>query len=152
VPFGFGITTRGFIVVSEAGGGPSRTSAVSSYALDDGTAEVVSSSVPDYQRAACWLVVTRDGRFAYVANAASGDLSAYRVDRHGALTVAAEVAGTLPGGKPLDISLAGDRFLYAIDAGNHGIAGFTVNRDGTLGSLGLLADGLPTTAVGIAAR
>jgi 6-phosphogluconolactonase (cycloisomerase 2 family) len=153
VPFGFGFTRRDVLVVSEAGGGPSGTSAVSSYALDHGALEVVSPSIPNYQRAACWLVVTRDGRFAYVANTASGDLSSYRIDRHGALTVAAEVAGTLPGGKPLDLALASrDHFLFALDAGNHAIAAFARGEDGGLVALGNVATGLPASAVGLAAR
>lgn len=94
-----------------------------------------------------------DGRFAYVANAASGDVSAYRIDGHGALTVAAEMAGTLPGGKPLDLALAGgDVLLYALDAGNHAIAAFARAPDGGLVSLDAVATGLPASAVGLAAR
>jgi 6-phosphogluconolactonase len=155
VPFGFGFTVRDILVVSEAGGGPSGTSAVSSYAVDGTSAEVVSASVPDFQRASCWVVITRNGRHAYVANAGSGDVSAYRIDAQGALALpaGAEAAATLPGGKPLDLALSrGDGVLYAVDAGNHAIAGFVVGDDGALTPFASGASGLPASAVGLAAK
>ena len=155
VPFGFAFTNRDFLVVSEAGGGPSGTSAVSSYAVDGTTLEVVSPSVPDFQRAACWVVITRNGRHAFVANAGSGDISAYQIDPHGALTLppGAEAAVTLPGGKPLDLALSGgDGFLYALDTTNHAIAGFAVGDDGGLTPFTSTANGLPASAVGLVAK
>ncbi len=153
-PFGFAFTGHGVLVVSEAHGGAGGTSAVSSYDVDGETAEVVSASVPDGQRAACWLTLTRDGHQALVANAASGDVSSYALDRHGALTLQAGAAGVLPpGGKPLDLALTGDeRFLYDLDAGNHAVVAFARRPDGTLDALGAQASGLPPAAVGLAAR
>ena len=154
VPFGFGFTRRDVLVVSEAAGGPAGTSAVSSYDVDGQAATLLSGSVPDAQQAACWLVVTSDGRLAFVANAASGDISSYAIDRRGELALVAGSAGALPSqGKPLDLALArGDRLLYALDAGNHGIVGFLNRADGALDPLGTLATGLPAHAVGLAAR
>jgi 6-phosphogluconolactonase len=154
VPFGFAFTGHDVLVVSEAGGGPGGTSAVSSYDVDGQTAEVVSASVPDGQRAACWLAVTRNGHGALVANAASGDVSTYSIDRRGSLTLQSGAAGVLPsGGKPLDLALTGDeRFLYDLDAGNHTLVAFAHRPDGTLDALGPQASGLPAVAVGIAAR
>jgi 6-phosphogluconolactonase len=143
------------LVVSEAAGGPSGTSAVSSYEVDGRTAEVLSGSVPNNQKAACWLTITRDGHWAFVANAASGDVSSYAIDPEGKLTLVAGAAGLLPsGGKPLDMALTqGNGFLYVLDAANHTIVAFSVGRnDGSLESLGARATGLPASAVGIAAR
>jgi 6-phosphogluconolactonase (cycloisomerase 2 family) len=153
-PFGFAFTRHDLLIVSEAAGGPSGTSAVSSYEVDGHMGELVSGSVPDFQHAACWLTVTRDGRWAFVANAASGDISSYAIDRQGALTLVAGAAGVLPpGGKPLDLALTrGDHILYSLDAGNHAIVAFTRTGDGSLASLGAQATGLPAQAVGIAAR
>jgi 6-phosphogluconolactonase (cycloisomerase 2 family) len=153
-PFGFAFTGHDVLVVSEAGGGAGGTSAVSSYDVDGQTAEVVSASVPNGQRAACWLTVTRDGHQAFVANAGSGDVSTYTLDRRGALTLRSGAGGVLPsGGKPLDLALTiDDRFLYDLDAGNHSLVAFARRPDGTLDALGPQASGLPTAAVGIAAR
>ncbi len=153
-PFGFAFTGHDVLVASEAGGGPGGTSAVSSYDVDGQTAEVVSGSVPNGQRAACWLILTRDGHTAFVANAGSGDVSAYAVDRRGALTLLSGAAGVLPsGGKPLDLALTGDeRFLYDLDAGNHALVAFARHPDGALEPLGTQATGLPAPAVGLAVR
>lgn len=153
-PFGFGFTNGDVLVVSEAGGGAGGTSAVSTYRVDEGEAALVSASVPNFQRAACWLVVTRDGRRAFVANAASGDISTYALDRRGHLDLVEGAAGVFPaGGKPLDLALTrGERFLYALDAGNHGIVAFAVGSDGSLSALGTRASGLPASAVGIAVQ
>src|SRR5437667_6054025 len=52
-PFGFDFTPSGTLVVSEAAGGPSRTSAVSSYSISNsGSLTTLSASVPDAQLAA----------------------------------------------------------------------------------------------------
>ena len=57
------------MLVSEAVGGAAGASTLSSYVLGgDGAATVVSPAVPSGQAAACWVVTTRDGRFAYVSN------------------------------------------------------------------------------------
>jgi 6-phosphogluconolactonase (cycloisomerase 2 family) len=153
-PFGFAFTGHDVLVVSEAGGGPGGTSAVSTYDVDGQTAEVVSGSVPDGQRAACWLTVTRNGHQAFVANAASGDISAYALDRRGDLMLLAGAAGVLPsGGKPLDVALTGDeRYVFDLDAGNHTLVAFARHPDGTLDPLGAEVTGLPPQAVGIAVR
>ena len=153
-PFGFSFTKGDALVVSEAGGGPSGTSAVSSYAVDGDTAALLSPSVPNGQRAACWLVVTRDGTLAFVANAASGTISSYAIDRQGDLTLLFGAAGVLPpAGKPLDLALTrGDAFLYVLDTVNHGIAGFANIGGGALEALGENASSLPPSAVGMAAR
>ena len=80
VPFGFGITRHGTIVVSEAG-----ASTVSSYRPLDGSLRTVTASLPVGQGAACWVAVSPNGRFAYTGNAAGG-ISGFAVGRDGSLT------------------------------------------------------------------
>ena len=102
VPFGFAFAHRDVLVVSEATG-----SAVSSYRLDDGRLTPISASIPDTQRAACWVVVTRNGKFAYVANAQTSTVSAYSVAPNGSLTLLAAIAGSTPAGTgPTDLALS----------------------------------------------
>src|SRR5439155_1425253 len=63
-PFGFGFGHRGDLVVSEAAGA-APLSAASSYELSkDGALTAISRSVPTTQAAACWVAVTKDGRYA----------------------------------------------------------------------------------------
>lgn len=71
-PFSCVFTPTGFLVVTEATGGPGGGSAVSSYSVESsGILQVISGSVPTGGSAACWNIGTRDGRFGVVTNSAS---------------------------------------------------------------------------------
>ncbi len=86
-PFGFAFGKDNVLVVSDAGSGAG-TSAVSSYTLDqNGSLTVSTPALGDTQTAACWLVVTQNGRFAYTANAGSGTISSYALSEGGELTL-----------------------------------------------------------------
>jgi hypothetical protein len=154
-PFGFDFAGRDTLVVSEAGGGPSGTSAVSSYEVDDGDLEVRSASVPDHQKAACWIATTDNGRYAYAANAASDSISGFRVDGRGHLTLLNADGVTAyvgAGTHPTDMAMTqGSRFLYVLDAFLGKISGFRVAGDGGLSSIGAFGD-MGTAAVGLASR
>ena len=152
-PFGFAFNRRGHLVVTEIGG------ALSSYATaEDGALSTVSESVPDFQTAACWVVITRNGRYAFVSNPGSSSVSSYRVGSDGTLTLLEPVAGSVVGrsGEPghgLDMALdRSGRYLYVHAAGVQAIAAFRVGRDdGSLTPVGITG-GLPFAAQGIAAR
>jgi 6-phosphogluconolactonase (cycloisomerase 2 family) len=131
-PFGFDFTTRGQVVVSEAGSG-----SASSYDLDDdGTLDVVSGAAPTLQRAPCWLIVNNSGRFAYTANAGSATITGFGIDAHGALTRLTNtgVSGDLgAGAQPLDLDMSRNgNFLYVMKNGTGTIGGFAVAGDGSL--------------------
>jgi 6-phosphogluconolactonase len=59
-PFGFAFDKRGDLIVSEAAAG-----ALSSYAASGDEFQVLSGSVSTHQEAPCWVVVTKNGKFAY---------------------------------------------------------------------------------------
>jgi hypothetical protein len=144
-PFGFGVTWRGYAVISEAGSG----SAASYEVGEDGKLAPIGAPIALGEKAPCWLVTTHDGRYAYTANAGSGDISALRIHDDGALTLINASAGTLAA--PLDMAFSlGDGFLYARD-GTGSITGFQIGPDGTL-TLVTVATGIPAGAQGIAAR
>jgi 6-phosphogluconolactonase (cycloisomerase 2 family) len=154
-PFGFAIAPTGALIVSEAFGGAPDASAASSYEVNaDGGLELVSGSVPTTETAACWFVVTGNGRFAYTSNTGSGSISGYSV-RHGALTLLdadGRTGVTGPGTAPIDLALArNSRYLYALNAGTQTISGFAVGADGSLTAIGTVG-GLPASANGLAAR
>lgn len=155
-PFGFAFDTRAHLLVAEAAGGASDASSVSSYQVThDGSLEVISAAVPTTETAACWLVITEDGRSAFTTNTGSGTVSALRIDPDGTLALRDQdgvAALTGPGSAPADAALsAGSQFLYTRNGGNGTISAFSVNGDGTLTFLSTLP-GLPGGANGIAAR
>ena len=98
--------------------------ALSSYSLsNDGILHVISGSVPNGYKTACWVVTTRDGRFAFTTNTLSGTISTYRIDPNGALSVVRHIDSTQPG-LPIDVRVSKDgRHFYTLN-GNQG----TVSR------------------------
>jgi len=153
-PFGFAFGKRGVIIVSEAAGGAADASSLSSYLLeDDGMLEVVSSAVPTTETAACWVVITNDGRFAYTTNAGSGTVSGYQIDFDGTITLLDTdgVTGNTGNG-PIDMALSNNgRFLYTLNSGDDTISAFKVHADGSLSPLPGASE-LPAGANGLAAR
>jgi 6-phosphogluconolactonase len=155
-PFAFAFGRRGHLLVSEVSGGLEDAGAVSSYDLaSDGSLEVIDPSVPNTETAPCWLVVTRDGRYAFTTNTPDDSLSAYGVDPAGHLTLL-EAGGRSgesgAGTNPLDMDLTRDgRFLYTLDIGTDTISTFRVGRDGSLTLVGATS-GVPHGAIGLAAR
>ena len=155
-PFGFALGGRRYVFVSEAFGGAPDASAVSSYRLGrDGMLHVVSPSVATHQTAACWVVVTEDGRFAYTTNTGSGSISGYAIEDDGALTLLnadGRTADTGAGSAPIDLALSEDgRFLIVLNSGTHSIGALRILRNGQLQPV-ITIGGLPASANGLAAR
>lgn len=149
VPFGFDFDNKGHLLVSLAGVGTSSGAASYSVARD-GTVSTISAPIATGQRAACWLVASKDGRFAFVANAASGSISTFAVGPDGSLSFLSAVS--VEGMTPLDEALSENgRFLYVLAAGTHGIVGFEVGADGSLTRIGAQLDVAPAAA-GLAVR
>jgi 6-phosphogluconolactonase (cycloisomerase 2 family) len=151
-PFGFAFDNKGHAVVSEAFGGTPDASAVSSYDVTPTGVTTVSASVPTTETAACWVVVTADGRYAYAGNGGSASVSGYRVAPDGSLRLltADGKTGTAPAGVT-DLALSRDSHTLYGRIGNGTVATWRVARDGSLSSLGVVG-GLPAGAAGIAAR
>ncbi|MGH7751722.1 MAG: lactonase family protein, partial [Gemmatimonadales bacterium] len=153
-PFGFAFSRQGTLVVSEAFGGGPDASALSSYRVSPvGALSAISPSVGTTETAACWVVITGDGRFAYTSNTGSGTISGYGLSRAGELSLldANGVTATTMAG-PIDLALTrNDRFLYSLDSGAGTISAFRVEADGALAPAGGAA-GLPAGGNGLAAR
>ena len=151
-PFGFAFDRRGNVLVSEAFGGAANASAVSSYGFEDGAEPLaISRSVADTQSAACWVVVTPNGRYAYVTNTGSGTISSYAVQKSGKVSLNQAVAGTAGAG-PIDAAIAATgRALYVLNSGSQTISSFSVGTDGSLANPGSVA-GVPAGANGLAAN
>jgi 6-phosphogluconolactonase (cycloisomerase 2 family) len=151
-PFGFSFTRRGVLVVSEAFGGAPNAGAVSSYAIKNGALTLLSGSVPTTQSDTCWIVITRNGKFAYASNTISNNISSYRVKSSGRLTLQEAVA-TPTGAGPIDMALnKNSRFLYVLNAGSRSIEVFQVDRGNGRLTPGTGVSGLPNGANGLVAR
>jgi 6-phosphogluconolactonase len=151
-PFGFAFAKRHDLIVSEAFGGAPGASAVSSYNVDQDVFEAISPSVGTTQTAACWVVVSDNGRYAYVTNAGSGSISSYRIEKDGSISLLEAQAGlTGEGSSPIDMAFSKNgRFLYALGAASDTISIFRVRENGSLESLGTID--VPASAVGLAAQ
>ncbi|HET8754633.1 MAG TPA: beta-propeller fold lactonase family protein [Solirubrobacteraceae bacterium] len=124
VPFGFGISPQGTVVVSEAG-----ASSVSSYREGrDGALRTITASLAVGQGAACWVAVSPNGRFAYTRNAAGG-ISGFAIDRDGSLT-AIGTTNLVPSPRDLDFDASG-RYLHAVSPGGQ-VTSYRVGPDGAL--------------------
>jgi 6-phosphogluconolactonase (cycloisomerase 2 family) len=126
---------------------------VSSYTVShQGEIQVISPSVGTTQTAACWVVITNDGRFAYVTNTGSGSISSYTISFDGGLTLLNALAGeTGPGSGPIDVDLTNDgRFLYALSSAGGKIDAFRVQAQG--GLIPLSGVTVPLGSNGLAAR
>ena len=153
-PYGFAFTSGGTLVVTEAFGAEKGAAAASSYAIEDGSLVVRTSSVGNGRSEICWAVITPDDRFAFTTNFADGAVSRYAIAADGSLSLEDATAGISVDGMPglRDEALSGDgRFLYAIDADGGRIYGWSVDAEGSLEPVGSW-DELPATVAGLAAR
>ena len=155
-PFGFSFNPRQSreIVVADAGNGPG-TSAVSAYRVGEHGAIALSAPIADHQTAACWLVITANGEFAYATNAGSGTISGYRIAPNGHIALLNDTgvtASTGPTTHPLEMAFSpNDQYLYALDAGTQTLSAFAISGDGALSSVNLSGVHLQAGAVGLAA-
>ncbi len=110
-PFGMRFTHNEVLLVAEAAGSVSSYQPVGADMLNP-----ISSAVPDMQMATCWISVPRDGKYAWVSNTASGNLSSYSVAPDGSVTLLSAIAAD-PDGNPIDSALSSDgRYLYVLEA------------------------------------
>lgn len=156
-PFGFAFDRHDNLIVSEAFGGAPNASAVSSYELDGAAfpLEVVSPSINAGQTAACWVVVTKNGRYAYATNTGSGTITGFSIARNGGLSLLnanGVTAGTGSGSNPADVAASADGgFLFALSANVGTISGYRIRDDGSL-RMASRVDGIPLSASGLVAH
>lgn len=147
-PFGFELTKGGTLVVSEAG-----TGSASSYRVTaNGALDTLSSVISDAQMAPCWVAITADERFAFVANAGSASISSYALDGEGHIALQDARAGDVgEDGVPLDLAFgsAGGQ-LYALDRGHMAVVTFAVGDAGDLTQTSTAGE-LPAFSSGLAA-
>ena len=106
------------------------------------------------ETAACWVVITPTGRYAYTTNTGSGSISGYAIDFDGSLQLLdpdGRTGVTGEGSAPIDLTVTDNgRFLYSLNSGNNTISGFRVGHDGSLQPLSVSGDLGVNLALGVA--
>jgi 6-phosphogluconolactonase len=130
-PFGFDFDWAGRLFVSEAA-----NSSASSYHVSPYGTLPISGPILNGQAAACWLLTSEEGRYAWTANAGADNISAYQIARNGGLSLISEnsgVAAALPtGSHPLDMAHDAEGHFYVLEANPGTIAALLIQRNGTL--------------------
>jgi hypothetical protein len=149
-PFGFGFSGSQTIVVSEAA-----SATTSSYRLNSQTStlSVVTPGLSNNGPGACWVSVTQNGRYAYVSNFDSSQLTGFQVSDTGRLSpLPPAIFATPVVGNPIDSAIVGNRFFYLLSHFrnlNVVLSAFRINADGSLRPIGQIS-GLPLSTVGLA--
>jgi 6-phosphogluconolactonase (cycloisomerase 2 family) len=148
-PFGFDFDNKGHLLVSDANNGPGN-SAATPYDVTDSGVTALSGPVSTFQGAACWLVGTQNGRYAFTANAGGGSISTFAVDPSG--TIALDGNTSLGAGShPLDEAISNNgQFLYVVVDGFHRLGGYRIGSDGSLTPVASAP--IPAGAAGLASR
>lgn len=152
-PFGFAPGRFGNIYVSEAVGGAPNASNVSSYHINyNGSISLTQGPVPTGQSAACWVVLTENGRYIYTTNTASDNISSFNVHpASGHINILQSIAAT-SAGAPIDAALTDNsKYLYILNAAGKSITAYEVANNGGLTALGTVT-GLPSGTNGLAAN
>jgi 6-phosphogluconolactonase len=156
-PFGFDFGRDNKVFISDDFNDAPGAGALSSYRVaHDGSLHLVSSKVPAHLSGACWVVVSPDGRFAYLANTVDSMVSVYRITAFdGSVKLVTSFASA---SNPTDMDFGRDgRFLYVLAPdqtmqSSPGINAFRVHPgDGSLVPL-FVVSGLPRSIDGLVAR
>lgn len=166
-PFGFAFDHRSHLVVSNvhdpAGQIPG---SVSTYSVSDSGAVTPIDTKPSGGVLPCWVVITNDGRFAYVVNTGAGlpgPVTYFRLSPQGKLTPLSPPAASAPGEfLRTDAALSRDsKFLYVLSPGfgppgtspSH-IDQYRLNANGSMTLIGATpaSANLGVGATGLAAR
>jgi 6-phosphogluconolactonase (cycloisomerase 2 family) len=147
VPYGFGVSGDGLIVVSQA----TAPTGASSYSVSaTGVVTTETAFLTDSQTAACWVTVV--GTNAYVLNAHNDTVSTYAITGTGAITLTTAVAATT-GSTPTDIAASPDgAFLYTRNGAGQSLTSWPIGASGALGTTTTTFAGIPAASVGLVVR
>ncbi|HCI80805.1 MAG TPA: hypothetical protein DHW02_14065 [Ktedonobacter sp.] len=164
-PFGFAFNPARpqELIVDDGFGTGNGIGAVTAYQLSHGNVNLINGPVLDNQIAPCWMVVTRDGHYAYTSNADSHTISGYGIANNGvisSLNANGVTASTPTDTFPIEEGLSSDSYyLYVLESrlllkqpGPATLGGFAIHSDGSLTSVVDPSQiTLPFSAIGLAA-
>jgi 6-phosphogluconolactonase len=149
-PFGseFSPANPSHLYVSNAHGGSDNGSVSAFDTTSDGALTSIGGSpYADGRTAPCWVEISHDGKYLFTVNTGSTDISSYRIENDGSLSL----LGTTPfasstGIGPFDARLdPSGTDLYVVDAVLSAVSGFAVSG-GSLTELAPSSFGLPAGA------
>ncbi|MGX8833381.1 lactonase family protein [Amedibacillus sp. YH-ame6] len=149
-PFGSLFLRNGVFVVSEAG-----AASLSTYHITNCLQlHAIAKSIPNQQKATCWVSVDIKEQYAYTSNAGTDTISIYRIDQMGNVNLIKNVLSD-PNGRaaPLDSTTPCDgKNLYVLNGNEGTISVFEIRKNGDLVLVQVFANtGLPNIgAQGIA--
>jgi 6-phosphogluconolactonase len=148
-PFGFDFSGSNYMIVSEASGGAADASTVTSYSLSAaGETGVAAGPVATTETAACWVATSRDGKYSFVTNTGSNNISSL-LSSNGDLQIIEEAAAVTDAA-PIDITFSGNEdYLYNINGTSHTITEFKRRSNDKLERIGSVT--VPPYAVGLVA-
>ena len=156
-PFAAIFRKNGLLIVAESHNPFPHQAAVSSYRVNvkNGNIDVITGSERNGQTDSCWVLLSKDERYAYTANFATGNISSFRSETNGVVELIDGMAAVLGDtSEPTDIRLSEDgRFFYVLLRGTGKVAAFRVEENASLTPLNVVSGGLPanTGASGLAA-
>jgi 6-phosphogluconolactonase len=159
IPFGLAWDNHGHLIVANGGAPPNFSpGSGSSYSLSGTTLTPIDNELAGAD-ATCWLAVTKNGKYVFMANQPPmqlGSVSRFRIGDDGQLTLLGVTPTT---GPAADMALSrNSRFLYVQNVLNaDGNGGATIDRyrvgsGGSLTHLGTTDSGVPDSASGMAAK
>ena len=158
IPFGMEWDNRGHLIVANGGtplANPPFPGSGSSYSLR-GTTLTAIDNEPTNANGTCWVSITDDGKYAFMSDQNTAQVSRFAIARNGGLTLLGNVSTSGPSS---DTGLSnGSRYLYVLNVlnanGSHGatIDRYFVKNDGNLVHLGVTDAGIPDSASGLAVR
>ncbi|HSU16354.1 lactonase family protein [Longimicrobium sp.] len=158
-PFGFAFSPiTGALFVSNAnapGGVPVVDgSSLTEYSVAPAarTLGVVTGPVATTETAACWVVVTANGRYVYASNTGSNSITGFRVLDTALTLLDPDGKTAVTGAGPTDLSITSDgQALYVLDSGDGTIRGYRIGSTGALTQVAT-ASGLPVNSYGLVAN
>jgi 6-phosphogluconolactonase len=148
-PSGVEMVRNGYMLVANSDMGAPNGSSLTSYGGSElGILSELSGKIPSGQTDGSWIAATDHGRFAYVSNYGSSNLSSYYISSSGSIHLAQ--ANIESGRSPSDITIASNNYnVFVLSPKDHSIYEYVRTPLGGLRVVGKYVN-MPESAAGIA--
>ncbi len=129
VPYGFDLDEDGKIFVTEA-----KQSGISVYQWKNGKElEKLFDLSKDLHTAACWIKLTKDRKYAFVADADPKNIAGFQIAKTGQCTlIKSDGKSSSTENTPTELTIVDDQFLYVSSIRNSAIEVYQIDGSGNL--------------------